>query len=73
MHERLIVTAEVVEKHFAEAVQVRRQLDDLVAALGAAAERAAQHAPRPRFERAPVQVEDVAHPAPEPEHPYHRA
>lgn len=44
LNERLIATAETVERHFAEAVEVKRQLDDLVAALGAAAGRAAAEA-----------------------------
>ena len=58
-NERLIATAVVVERHFSEAVEVKRQLDDLITALGAAAERAAQQAPAPsRFDR-PVQVMDV--------------
>ena len=64
MHGRLLATAETVERHFAEAVEVKRQLDDLVAALGAAAERAARDAgiPRPserRFESRPAEVRDV--------------
>ena len=51
LHRRLIATAETVERHFAEAVEVKRQLDDLVAALGTAAERAASEAAQaePRF------------------------
>jgi hypothetical protein len=59
MNERLIATAEVVERHFAEAVEIKRQLDDLIAALGAAAERAALEAPPPRFEHRAVEVLDV--------------
>lgn len=58
-NERLIATALVVERHFGEAVEVKRQLDDLVAALGAAAERAARQAgDPPRFDR-PVKVMDA--------------
>lgn len=47
LSDRLIATAETVEQRFEDATVVKRQLDDLVAALGAAAERAAQetHAP----------------------------
>ena len=60
MYGRLIATAEVVERHFAEAVEVKRQLDDLVAALGVAAERAAAEVPRSRrFEHRRVEVRDV--------------
>ena len=64
MHGRLLATAEIVERHFAEAVEVKRQLDDLVAALGAAAERAARDAGlpqpvEPRFESRGVEVRDV--------------
>ena len=71
LHGRLIATAEVVEKHFAEAIEVKRQLDDLVAARGVAAERAARatspKGPSPRgprgetrwFEHRRVEVRDV--------------
>ncbi len=62
LQRRLIVTAETVERHFAEAVEIKRQLDDLVAALGAAAERAALDARElePRFTaRRQVEVLDV--------------
>lgn len=41
LSDRLIATAETVESRFADATVVKRQLDDLVAALGAAAERVA--------------------------------
>ncbi len=47
--DRLIATAEAVERRFGDAVDVAAQLDDLVHALGAAAQRAAhehQHAAR---------------------------
>ena len=58
-NERLIATAAVVERYFGEAVEVKRQLDDLIAALGAAAERAARQDGDPaRFDR-PVKVLDV--------------
>jgi hypothetical protein len=40
--DRLVATAETVERRFGEAAAIRSQLDDLVAALGAAAERAAR-------------------------------
>lgn len=72
--DRLIATAETVDRRFAEAIEVREQLDDLVAALGAAAEQVAREvlavaapvAP-PEFEpviearrTSPVRVLDVA-------------
>lgn len=42
LSDRLIATAETVERRFEDAAVVKRQLDDLVTALGAAAERAAR-------------------------------
>ena len=77
MHElsdRLIATAETVEQRFGHTLELKRQLDDLAAALAAAAERAAQEMEidldrlPSRFDR--VEVEDTAARA---EHPYHRA
>ncbi len=47
MSDRLIATAETVERRFGEASDIKAQLDDLVAALGAAAERVAREAERP--------------------------
>ena len=44
LSDRLIATAETVERRFGEALDVKAQLDDLVAALGATAERAALEA-----------------------------
>ena len=58
-----MATAETVEQRFAEAAAVKAQLDDLVAALGAAAERAARELTEEPFEppsaRGPVDVQDV--------------
>jgi uroporphyrinogen-III synthase len=42
LSDRLIATAETVDRRFGEAVAIKEQLDDLVAALGAAAQRAAR-------------------------------
>src|SRR3954462_12982570 len=44
LSDRLIATAETVERRFGEALDVKAQLDDLVAALGATADRAAREA-----------------------------
>ena len=52
LSDRLIATAETVERRFEDATTVKRQLDDLVSALGAAAERAAQERERQGFEPA---------------------
>jgi hypothetical protein len=41
LSDRLIATAEAVDRRFGEALAIKEQLDDLVAALGAAAQRAA--------------------------------
>ena len=68
LEDRLIATAEVVEQRFGEALRLKGQLDDLAAALGAAAQRAAQES-QPRISRSgPAAVEDVAA-----TNPYHRA
>ena len=58
LSDRLIATAETVERRFGEAAAIKEQLDDLVAALGAAAERAAEEARQPWI--------DPAAPAPPP-------
>src|SRR5688500_3276068 len=39
--DRLIATAETVDRRFGDAVEVKTQLDDLITALGVAADRAA--------------------------------
>ena len=52
--DRLIATAETVDRRFGEALSIRGQLDELIAALAAAAQRAAREA--------------GAHPAPHDEH-----
>ena len=44
LSDRLIATAETVERRFGEALDVKAQLDDLIAALGATADRAAREA-----------------------------
>ena len=44
LSDRLIATAETVDRRFGEALSVKEQLDDLVAALGAAADRVAREA-----------------------------
>jgi hypothetical protein len=44
LSDRLIATAETVDRRFGEALAIKEQLDDLVAALGAAAQLAAQEA-----------------------------
>ena len=44
LSDRLIATAETVERRFGEALDVKAQLDDLIAALGATAEHAAREA-----------------------------
>ena len=42
LSDRLLATAEAVDRRFGEALAIKAQLDDLAAALGAAAERAAR-------------------------------
>ncbi|HEX8122484.1 MAG TPA: hypothetical protein VF549_14580 [Solirubrobacteraceae bacterium] len=72
LSDRLIATAETVDRRFGEAVAIREQLDELVAALGEAARRAAQDlagepeqappvsiAPPPAPRIGQVQVQDV--------------
>src|SRR4051812_38802027 len=44
LSDRLIATAETVERRFGEALDVKAQLDDLIAALGATADHAAREA-----------------------------
>ena len=75
LSDRLIATAETVERRFGEAAAIKEQLDDLVAALAAAAQRAARElgpgpppAPPPLASRgaAQVQVQDVRGPSPDP-------
>ena len=44
LSDRLIATAETVDRRFGEALAIKEQLDDLVAALGAAAQHAAREA-----------------------------
>lgn len=67
LSDRLIATAEAVDRRFGEALAIKEQLDDLVLALGAAAQRAAHDLggevpdtpPRIGRARASVQVQDV--------------
>jgi hypothetical protein len=73
LSDRLIATAETVDRRFGEALAIKEQLDDLVAALGEAAERAARelHDARPlepSVGREPIEVHvaDVRGPAPRP-------
>ena len=78
LSDRLIATAEAVDRRFGEALALKEQLDELAAALGAAAERAAREvdAPReppalrepppPRSRPIEVHVQDVRGPAPGP-------
>jgi hypothetical protein len=68
LSDRLIATAETVERRFGQAVDLKEQLDDLAAALGAAAERVAREAEREGSERPPpptggptVEVHDLSH------------
>ncbi|HEX2086704.1 MAG TPA: hypothetical protein VHF89_13575 [Solirubrobacteraceae bacterium] len=70
--DRLVATAETVDRRFGEALAIKAQLDDLVAALGAAAERAARELraertgpPEPPAGRGAVRVQDVRRPSPE--------
>ena len=64
LSDRLIATAETVDRRFGETLALKEQLDDLAAALGAAAQRAARElgneapdAPPPRARG--VHVQDV--------------
>lgn len=64
LSDRLIATAETVDRRFGEAVAIKTQLDDLVIALGEAAERAAAElrepdAPPERHDPIEVHVADV--------------
>jgi hypothetical protein len=67
LSDRLIATAETVDRRFGEAVAIKEQLDELVAALGVAAQRAARELEaelppppaRPRARRVSVRVQDV--------------
>ena len=55
LSDRLITAAEALDRRLADAGEVRRQLDELVAALGTAAARAARdEGPAERFEPAPA-------------------
>lgn len=79
LSDRLIATAETVDRRFGEAIAIKEQLDDLVAALGEAARRAAEEiqpmvagAPEPRPAAPPeprhgarVHVQDVRGTSPE--------
>jgi hypothetical protein len=66
LSDRLIATAETVDRRFGEAVAIKEQLDELVAALGAAAERAARElgtdAPGPEPVPAPASEPAPARP-----------
>jgi hypothetical protein len=73
LSDRLIATAEAVDRRFGEALALREQLDELAAALGVAAERAARELaappapdeqPAPRSRPIEVRVQDVRGPAP---------
>ena len=73
LSDRLIATAETVDRRFGEAVAIKEQLDDLVAALGAAAQRAAHEtrsavpdAPPELRHAARVHVQDVRQASPQP-------
>ena len=69
LSDRLIATAETVDRRFGEALAIKEQLDDLVTALGTAAQRAARDLggdvpdapPReiPRARGTAVRVQDV--------------
>ena len=52
LSDRLIATAEAVDRRFGEALAIKEQLDELAVALGAAAQRAARELgePAPRRE-----------------------
>lgn len=79
--DRLIATAETVDRRFGEAVAIKEQLDELVAALAAAAQRAAREAgsevpdappapaapsPSPHRPGGQVRVQDVRGTSPQP-------
>ena len=80
LSDRLIATAEAVDRRFGEAIAIKEQLDELVAALGVAAQRAAREAgsevpdtpPSRRFPsggraaQVEVQVQDVRGTSPPP-------
>jgi hypothetical protein len=59
LSDRLIATAETVDRRFGEALAIREQLDELVVALGAAAERAAREAAAEQSPVVDVHVRDV--------------
>ena len=72
LSDRLVATAETLDRRFAEATEIREQLGDLVRALGAAAERIAGETegfepaadPQRLTPRRLVEVLDVAQTAP---------
>jgi hypothetical protein len=72
LSDRLVATAETLDRRFAEATEIREQLGDLVSALGAAAERIAGETegfepaadPQRLTPRRLVEVLDVAQTAP---------
>ena len=75
LSDRLIATAETVDRRFGEAVAIKEQLDELVAALGTAAQRAARELatepPEAPARLSPprgahVQVQDIRRPAADP-------
>ena len=79
LSDRLIATSEAVDRRFGEAVAIKQQLDDLVAALGEAARLAAREAgsevpdappasvaPPSGGARVQVQVQDVRRTSPRP-------
>ena len=75
LSDRLIATAETVDRRFGEALAIKEQLDDLVAALGEAARRVAQEGrgvvPEvpgvpPERHTARVHVQDVRQTSPQP-------
>ena len=69
--DRLLATAETVDRRFGEALAIKEQLDDLITALGAAAERAARELSEELPEQPPptrpgVHVQDVRETPPPP-------
>ncbi len=62
--DRLIATAETVDRRFGETLAIREQLDDLVAALGAAAQRAAREAGSEVPDAPPAAAAPAAPPGP---------
>ncbi len=64
--DRLIATAETVDRRFGEALAIRAQLDELVVALGAAAERAAREVAAEQPPLVDVHVRDVRGTSPRP-------